>query len=191
APCLRELEPSAAWQARAAAQLLPAAPADAHERHDRRVRTAREVGAAALPAALRRQRDRHQPSLVRACAAARSGTSGDRNMLGRKLLDPSKILRSLPEEPKPERTPYKVEFVSSGETNEAYVKAALDKATAAIFGAKDGERNNILNRESYAIGGLVAAQAITEAQARDAIMGAVQAAGWPLPRKNLATFERG
>ncbi len=107
------------------------------------------------------------------------------------LLDPSKILRSLPEEPKPEKTPYKVEFVPSGETNEAYVKAALDKATAAIFGAKDGERNNILNRESYAIGGLVAAQAITEAQARDAIMGAVQAAGWPLPRKNLATFERG
>lgn len=107
------------------------------------------------------------------------------------LLDPSKILRALPEEPKPERAPYKVEFVASGETNEPYVKAALDKATKAIFDAKDGERNNILNRESYAIGGLVAAQAITEAQARDAIMGAVLAAGWPLPRKNLATFERG
>jgi len=106
------------------------------------------------------------------------------------LLNPDSILETLQrEEPTAAPPAYPRVQVESGE-NPAYVQAALDQAVKAILDAPEGGRNQLLNRQAFAIGGLVGSGALPAGEARDALLGATRAAAWKLPLKNEATFER-
>ena len=54
----------------------------------------------------------------------------------------------------------------------AYVEAALDSACAAISGARDGQQEETLNRESFSIGTVVGAGALPFEAAKSALIGA-------------------
>lgn len=64
-------------------------------------------------------------------------------------------------------------------THERYLRAALEGATANVRGARNGTRSNVLNRESYSMGGLVAAGALDERVVETELIEAGVAAGLP------------
>lgn len=108
------------------------------------------------------------------------------------VLDPGALLATLPaEDAPPPKQPRPTSHAPADTANPAYVQAALDKAARAIHEAPEGGRNNLLNQQAYALGGLVGAGAVGRQQVIDLLVATTRAAGWTLPRKNLATIERG
>lgn len=68
-----------------------------------------------------------------------------------------------------------------------YALAALHRATEAIIAAAPGNRNEVLNREAYSIGGLVGDSRIDRHVAETLLVEATRKAGWDDDAKNCAT----
>lgn len=104
-----------------------------------------------------------------------------------RLLDPDAILQ-IPEPPRPE--PEVPQLTVGATDNPAYVRSAVEQAVQAIFEAPEGDRNNLLNKQAFSLGGLVGAGALSESEVVMALLGATRAAGWDKPLKNEACIRR-
>lgn len=98
------------------------------------------------------------------------------------LLD---ILRPK-ERPKAPTQPYTVPVGSM----DAYTEKALKAECDEIVNAPDGDQNNTINAAAFNIGQLVGAQALSEAEARQALLGAARAGNHPEGRAR-ASIESG
>ncbi len=72
----------------------------------------------------------------------------------------------------------------------AYAAAALQGAITSILQAPEGKRNETLNLQAFSVGGLVGADLLSVREAEDALLEAVQQAGWPQDKKNTACIRR-
>lgn len=85
------------------------------------------------------------------------------------------------------RTPFEL---SAGITEgDAYAVAALRRAAQALAATVPGERNKVLNRESYGLGGFVGAGRLSFARVCEALDAATE--GWDNPAKTRGTIRGG
>ncbi len=89
---------------------------------------------------------------------------------------------------KPEPTPYRAVACHS-DFNPRYVTAAVERELDAVAGAKDGSRNLTLHQVAIKLGTLVAAGAIAQSAAEEALFSAAAGTGLPAHeiRKTLAS----
>ncbi|MFE8962132.1 hypothetical protein [Streptomyces iakyrus] len=70
-------------------------------------------------------------------------------------------------------------FTVTSDSMDAYTRKALQDECDAIVGAPDGDQNNTINRAAFSVGTLVAAGALGEAEAREALLSAARAGNHP------------
>ncbi|MGW6785389.1 bifunctional DNA primase/polymerase [Streptomyces sp. NPDC054987] len=81
-------------------------------------------------------------------------------------------------------------FVAPVGNQDAYTRRAVQAECDAIIHAADGEQNHTINRAAYNVGTLVARAALTEAEAREALLAAAHAGNHPEGRA-VATIDSG
>lgn len=92
--------------------------------------------------------------------------------LGELLADvPAKPAQDAPQAPR----------VASVAEPTAWALGALESACRAVASAPEGDRNNVLNREAYSMGGFVAAGQLSAAVVEAALFDATQRAGYATP----------
>ncbi|NJP73192.1 hypothetical protein [Streptomyces sp. C1-2] len=77
-----------------------------------------------------------------------------------------------------DRRPFRV----SSDRLDSYTQKALQAECDLIVGAPDGDQNNMINRAAFNVGTLVAAGALSEADAREALLSAALAGNHPESR---------
>ena len=70
-------------------------------------------------------------------------------------------------------------FTVQSDRMDAYTRKALQDECDAIVGAPDGDQNNTINRAAFNVGTLVAAGALGETEAREALLSAARAGNHP------------
>jgi hypothetical protein len=99
------------------------------------------------------------------------------------LLD---MLRPAPPRPTAPAAPFVVESGSY----DTYTEKALQDECDSIAGARDGEQNDTINVAAFNVGQLVGAGALSEGEAREALLSAARAGNHPEGRA-VATIESG
>ncbi|MFH9816175.1 phage/plasmid primase, P4 family [Streptomyces sp. NPDC017230] len=94
---------------------------------------------------------------------------------------PAWLLTALTTKPAPAPTPAgpAAPIPLAPERVDAYTRRAVQAECDSIARAADGEQNNILNTAAFSLGTLVAAGALTETEARQALLAAARAGGHP------------
>jgi len=93
-------------------------------------------------------------------------------VLGELLADlPQQAVQDAPQAPR----------AASAVEPTAWALHALDKAVRAVAAAPEGDRNNVLNRESYGMGGFVATGQLSAPVVEAALFDATQRAGYATP----------
>lgn len=72
-----------------------------------------------------------------------------------------------------------------------YALAALDRAARNVEAAPPGDRNDVLNREAFGLGGFVGAGRLSLDMAAATLITATERAGWENPAKNAGTVRGG
>ncbi|MFB7289010.1 bifunctional DNA primase/polymerase [Actinacidiphila glaucinigra] len=90
-----------------------------------------------------------------------------------------------PREPSPTGT-----FIVDSDRMDAYTRKALQAECDAIVNALDGMQNDTINRAAFNVGTLVGAGALSESEAREALLSAARAGNHPEARA-LPTIESG
>lgn len=94
---------------------------------------------------------------------------------------PAWLLTALTTKPAPAPAPTgpAAELPLAPERLDAYTRRALNDECDRVARAADGEQNNQLNESAFSIGTLVAAGALTDTEARQALLAAARAGGHP------------
>jgi hypothetical protein len=105
---------------------------------------------------------------------------------------PDWLLNLVKPQPSPEPSPPKV--LRTGDKARTYAVGALKSAIRRVAVAANGNRNNTLNSECFAVARFVLEGSLTEAEVRDAMYAAAQANGVVKedgPRAALLTIDSG
>lgn len=98
----------------------------------------------------------------------------------------AELLADLPEPEQRTQPP-----VPAQGAGDRYALAALDRATRSVETATPGDRNEVLNREAFGLGGFVAAGRLSYDLVAASLITATERAAWDNPAKNTGTVRGG